>query len=105
MALPCTAWTDFHSVLLLIYGKGQTGGSLMRRKKEKDNNTQKNGTKIWCGKVNYNRLVIVMLLKLSLFKPGKHCATQNWLHVKSELLQAEYALELTDFVAASSLFC
>lgn len=27
MALPCTAWTNFHPVLLLIYGKGQTGGA------------------------------------------------------------------------------
>lgn len=34
-------------------------------KKLKDNNTQekKNRTKVWCGKVNYNQLVIVMLLK------------------------------------------
>lgn len=42
MALPCTAQTDFHPVLLLIYGKGQTGGSLLKQKenitKKKDKN-------------------------------------------------------------------
>lgn len=55
--------------------------------------------------MNYNRLVIVMLLKWSFFnKPSKHCAIRNWLHIKSKLLQTEYALELTSFVASSSLF-
>lgn len=38
MALPCTARTDFHSVLLLIYGKGQSGVSMLQKKKKDDKN-------------------------------------------------------------------
>lgn len=74
VGVPCTAWTDFHSVLLLIYGKGQTGGERRgkkKRKKKKEEKTtvlKKNRTKIWCGKVNYNRLVILMLLKWFFFQ-------------------------------------
>lgn len=110
--VPVTHLQTFTLCFLLIYGKGQTGGSsLKRRVGEKEKTTilrkkKKNRTKIWCGKVNYNQLVIVMLFKWSFCnKPGKHCAIRNWVHVKSEHLQAEYALELTSFVASYSLFC
>lgn len=53
-----------------------------KKKKRKDNNSKKkNRTEIWYEKVNYNQLIIVMLLKWSFFnKPSKHCAIRNWLY-------------------------
>lgn len=112
VALPCTAWTDFHSVILWISLWERPDSweidkeEEKKKKKKRQQYLKKNRTKIWCGKINYNRFVIVMLLKWSFFnKPSKHCAIRNWLHVKSEHLQAEYALELISFFASSSLFC